>query len=182
MNLDLTTGVGIVLSLLPEIVLSIAAMAVLLAGVTREGVELSADRVNSLGWLALAGLLAAAVLNGWLYGVTATSDTGMFVVDPFRLFANWIFLIGAGLTILVSLPYIVRQRLQAGEFFSLLLLGTVGMMVIAGTKNLILLFIALETMSIGAYVLTAFNRRDRKSAEAGLKYSARRTSWTRAAR
>jgi NADH-quinone oxidoreductase subunit N len=44
------------------------------------------------------------------------------------------------------------------------------MMVSAGTKNLILLFIALETMSIGAYVLTAFNRRDRKSAEAGLKY------------
>lgn len=170
MNLDLTGGVGMVLGLLPEIALSIAAMSVLLAGVTREGVELSTDKVTSLGWISLAGILVAAVLNGWLYGAASDTVGGMFVVDHFRLFANWIFLLGAGLTILVSLPYIVRQRLQAGEFYAILLLVTVGMMMIAGTKNLILLFIALETMSIGSYILTAFQRRDRRSAEAGLKY------------
>ena len=170
MTLDLTTGFGLTRALLPEIVLAIWAMAVLLWGVARSDAEVPADRVHALGWFALAGILVAGVLNGWLYAMDAVGDSGMLVIDGFRLFANWIFLIAAGLSILVSFPYVIRQRLQAGEFYSLILMATVGMMVMGGTKNLILLFIALETMSIGSYVLTAYHRRDRKSAEAGLKY------------
>jgi NADH-quinone oxidoreductase subunit N len=157
--------------LLPEIVLSVWAMAVLLTGVwmeSREGDPL--DRPLALGSLALVGLLAAAVMNGWLHGITMEGISGMVALDRFRLFANWIFLLGAGLTILVSFPYVARQRLQPTEFYALILLATVGMMIMAGTTNLILLFLALETMSISAYVLTAFDRRDRRSAEAGIKY------------
>jgi NADH-quinone oxidoreductase subunit N len=171
MTLDFASNADYIWALLPEILLSVWAMVVLLAGVWKKPVE--GERPSDtawLGWLALVGVLLAALGNGWLYGVSTSHDEAMVTVDAFRLFANWLFLLGAGLTILVSFAYVDRQRLQAGEFYSLVLLATVGMMVMGGTKNLILLFLAIETMSIAAYVLTAYNRRERKSAEAGLKY------------
>jgi NADH-quinone oxidoreductase subunit N len=65
---------------------------------------------------------------------------------------------------------VYRQRLQAGEFYGLILLSTSGMMFMAGARDLIVMFLGLEVMSIAVYALTAFNRRDRRSAEAGLKY------------
>lgn len=168
MTLDFASNVDYIWALLPEIVLSAWAMVVLLAGVRRP--EDPPSDAGALGWIALVGILLAGGVNGWLYGVSAAGDGAMITLDGFRLFANWLFLLGAGLTILVSSSYIERQRLQAGEFYALILLATVGMMVMGGTRNLILLFLALETMSIAAYVLTAYNRRDRKSAEGGLKY------------
>ncbi len=168
MTLDFVSNVDYLWALVPEIILCVWAMVVLLAGVRRP--DDPPANAQALGWLALVGVLLAAVANGWLYGVTSTAEAAMITVDPFRLFANWLFLLGAGLTVLVAGPYVTRQRLQAGEFYALILLSTVGMMFMGGTRNLILLFLALETMSIAAYVLTAYNRRDRKSAEAGLKY------------
>ena len=63
-----------------------------------------------------------------------------------------------------------EQRLQAGEFYGLLIYSTVGLMVMAAARDLIVIFLGLEIMSIAVYALTAMNRRDRKSAEAGLKY------------
>jgi NADH-quinone oxidoreductase subunit N len=168
MTLDFVSNVDYIWALLPEIILSAWAMVVLLAGVRRP--EDPPANAAALGWIALVGILLAGAVNGWLYGVSAADDGAMITIDAFRLFANWLFLLGAGLTILVSTTYIERQRLQAGEFYALILLATVGMMVMGGTRNLILLFLALETMSIAAYVLTAYNRRDRKSAEGGLKY------------
>ncbi len=171
MTLDFASPMDFMWALLPEIVLSAWAMAVLLAGVWRdEGGDGTLESSAGLQWLALAGLLAAAVMNGWLYRVTVLGEPGVITVDGFRLFANWILLLGAALTILVSGPYVARQRLQAGEFYTLVLLATVGMMIMAGTRNLIVLFLALETMSVAAYVLTGYNRRDPRSAEAGLKY------------
>jgi len=168
MTLDFASNVDYLWALLPEIVLSVWAMVVLLAGVRRPDDPPVNPEV--LGWLSLVGIALAAGVNGWLYGVTATEPGAMITVDGFRLFANWIFLLGAGLTILIAPAYVARQRLQAGEFYTLILLATVGMMFMGGTRNLILLFLALETMSVAAYVLTAYNRRDRRSAEGGLKY------------
>jgi NADH-quinone oxidoreductase subunit N len=127
-------------------------------------------RSANLGWLALVGVLAAAFANGWLYGVEEIGDTAMVAIDGFRLFANWVLLIGAGLSILISFAYVYRQRLQAAEFYGLVLLATAGMMFMVGARDLIVVFLGLEVMSVAVYALTAFNRRDRRSAEAGLKY------------
>jgi NADH-quinone oxidoreductase subunit N len=179
MELDFSRQLHYVWALLPEIVLCCFGMAVLVAGVSgkhRPGSkeEKSADpnfgAGAELGWLALIGVLAAGFFNGWLYGVTEVGTTSMVAVDRFRLFANWIFLIAAALTILISFAYVYRQRLQAGEFYGLVLLSTSGMLFMAGARYLIVMFLGLEVMSIAVYALTAFNRRDRKSAEAGLKY------------
>ena len=108
--------------------------------------------------------------NGWLYGLTEVGQSSMVAVDGFRLFANWVLLIAAALSILISFAYVYRQRLQAGEFYGLILLATAGTMFMVGARDLIVIFLGLEVMSIAVYALTAFNRRDRKSAEAGLKY------------
>lgn len=171
MTLDFASSADFVWALLPEIVLSAWAMVVLLGGVSRRTKHgAPGDGADALRWLALSGLIVSGLLNGWLYGVTVLGDPGMVTVDPFRLFANWILLLGAALTLLISAQYVREQRLQAGEFYTLVLLATVGMMIMVGTRNLIVLFLALETMSIAGYVLTGYNRRDRRSAEAGLKY------------
>ncbi len=178
MELDFSRQLHYVWALLPEIVLCASAMVVLVTGVSgkhREGArEKGGDPTFSagaeLGWLALVGVLGAAMANGWLYGVSEVGNTSMIALDHFRLFSNWIFLVAAALTILISFAYVHRQRLQAGEFYGLILLATAGMMFMAGARDLIVIFLGLEVMSIAVYALTAFNRRDRKSAEAGLKY------------
>ncbi len=180
MELDFSRNLDYVWALLPEIVLCAWGMVVLIAGVSgkhRPGRErTTADRDpafgagTELGWLALVGVLLAAATNGWLYGVTELDRTGMMAVDRLSLYANWVFLLAAALTILISFGYVMRQRLQAGEFYGLVLLATAGMMFMGSARDLIVIFLGLEVMSISVYALTAFNRRDRKSAEAGLKY------------
>jgi NADH-quinone oxidoreductase subunit N len=175
MELDFSRNLHYVWALLPEIIVCIGGMVVLLAGVsgrrTRDTAEENRpDSSSDLGWIALATLLLAAMANGWLYGIVEVGRTGLIAVDGFRLFANWIFLIGAALGILVSLAYVDRQRLQAGEYYGLMLFATAGMMFMAGARDLIVVFLGLEVMSISVYALSAFNRRDRKSGEAGLKY------------
>jgi NADH-quinone oxidoreductase subunit N len=178
MELDFTSQLHYFWALLPEIVLCTFGMVVLVAGVS--GKYKDADRAPSgdpnfgptgeLGWLALLGVLGAGFANGWLYGVTEVGQESMIAVDRFRLYANWIVLLAAALTILISFTYVYRQRLQAGEFYALILFATAGAMFMAGARDLIVIFLGLEVMSIAVYALTAFNRRDRKSAEAGLKY------------
>jgi NADH-quinone oxidoreductase subunit N len=178
MTLDFSRSLHYWWALLPEIVLCIAGMVVLVAGVSGkhartargDGGDASPARGDDLGWIALMGLLATAAVNGWLYGVTEVGSDSMIAVDGFRLFANWVFLLGAALSILISFGYVYRQRLQAGEFYALILFATAGMMFMAAARDLIVVFLGLELMSIAVYALTAFNRRDRKSAEAGLKY------------
>jgi hypothetical protein len=152
-------------------------MVVLMAGVSgsrdersRTPAEIEAEPSQDLGWLSLVGVLLAGLANGWLYGVVEVGSEGMVAVDGFRLFANWVFLAAAAMGILVSFSYVHRQRLQAGEFYGLILLATAGMMFMVGARDLIVVFLGLEVMSVSVYALTAFNRRDKKSAEAGLKY------------
>ncbi|MDE0476009.1 MAG: proton-conducting transporter membrane subunit, partial [Gammaproteobacteria bacterium] len=171
MTLDFSTPAHYLLALLPEIVLSVWGTVVLLAGVWKGGAT-SAPRAGSgnLAVLAMVGVLAAAFANGWLYGLTPGQGSTMIAVDRFHLFANWIFLLAAMLALAISPAYVRRQRLQEGEFHALVLFATVGMMLMGGTRDLIVIFLALEVMSISAYVLSGFNRRDPKSAESGLKY------------
>ena len=174
MSLDFATNLDYVWALLPEIVLCVWGMVVLLTGVSEPhrdtGEAGPKAHPDNLGWLAFAGVLVAALANGWLYGVEESGSAGMVAVDRFRLFANWTILASAALGISVSMTYVHRQRLQAGEFYGLMLLATAGMMFMVGARDLIIIFLGLEVMSISVYALAAFNRRDRRSAEAGLKY------------
>jgi NADH-quinone oxidoreductase subunit N len=178
MTLDFHRNLHFVWALLPEIILCVFGIGVLLAGVsgrrdprTAEG-EDYAERTPSddLGWIALLGIGMAALANGWLHGVSEVGNSSMIAVDGFRLFANWILLAAAAFGVVMSFTYVWRQRLQAGEYYALILLASAGMMFMVGARDLIVIFLGLEVMSISVYALAAFNRRDRRSAEAGLKY------------
>jgi NADH-quinone oxidoreductase subunit N len=169
MTLDFSTQLDYVWALLPEIVLSLWAMLVLLVDVFQKGSRSEPSR-PLIAWLALAGLGLAAVANVWLLGVEEVAAVGIVAVDSFRIFANFIFLLAAALAVLLSIGYLDRRDMNRGEFYVLVLFATVGMMLMGGTRDLILFFLALELMSIATYVLVGFDRRDPRSGEASLKY------------
>ena len=155
--------------MLPEIILSAWAMFILMLDVFQKGSR-SEPSGPLMPWLTLAGVIVAAGANAWIAGLHETGATGMIAVDAFRVFANFVFLLGAGLFVLISTRYIDEERLRLGELYVLILFATVGMMVFAGASDLMVMFIGLELMSLPIYVLTGMNRRDPRSAEGALKY------------
>jgi NADH-quinone oxidoreductase subunit N len=169
MILDFTNQSDYFRAFLPEIVLSLWAMLVLMVDVFQKGSRSEPSR-PIIPWLAIAGLAATAVANGWLLGLTGSATTGIVAVDGFRVFANFIFLIAAAFAILLSIGYLDRKGINLGEYFVLIMFATVGMMILASSRDLILLFLGLELMSVSIYVLVGINRRDARSSEAALKY------------
>jgi len=169
MTLDFASQADYLLALLPEIVLSLWAMLVLMVDVFQKGDRSESSR-PIIPWLSIAGLGLAALANLWLLRLDEANTTGMVAVDSFRIFANFIFLLAALLAILISMGYLDRRDINRGEFYVLMLFATVGMMLLAASRDLILLFLSLELMSVSVYVLVGFDRRDPRSSEAALKY------------
>src|SRR5687768_8684315 len=169
MPVDLSSPSHYGLVLLPEIVLSVWAMFVLLLDVFQKGAR-SQPSTPSMPWLTLAGLVLAAIANAWIATLEETGAPGMIAVDSFRVFCNFVFLLAGALFVLISTKYIDEEKLRLGELYVLVMFSIVGMMMFAGANDLMVMFIALELMSIPIYVLTGINRRDRRSAEGALKY------------
>ena len=86
---------------------------------------------------------------------------GMVRIDGFALVFRAIFLIAAALAIAISIRYLDIEREQHGEYYSLVLFATVGMMFLGSGYDLITLYIALELMALTFYVLVAFTKRER---------------------
>jgi NADH-quinone oxidoreductase subunit N len=169
MTIDYSTPLHYVLALLPEIFLAVWAMAILLIDVFQKGSR-SEPSSPVIGWLALVGIVFAAFANGWLLTLNETSTLSSIPLDSFRVFSNFLFLLAAGMFVLISERYLDQERLRLGEVYVLVLLATVGMMAFAGTRDLMVMFIGLEMMSVPVYVLTGVNRRDWRSGEGALKY------------
>ncbi|HEX2922890.1 MAG TPA: NADH-quinone oxidoreductase subunit N, partial [Chloroflexota bacterium] len=94
----------------------------------------------------------------------------MVVNDHFGLLMQGVILIGAILVVLLSMSYVRREELEQGEYYALILLAVVGMMFMAASADLIMIFLTLEVFSIALYILSAFARARPKSEEAGMKY------------
>src|SRR5256886_10479405 len=154
--------------LLPELILSTAGVVVMLvdAFTRRRG------RRWVTGSLALAGVAAGAWATLWLWGGAAGSSAfgGMIVLDTLRLSFTLVFLVVAALTVLVSMIWVEWEGLPAGEFHTLLLFATVGMMLMASGNDLVIIFLGLEILSIATYVMAGFRRNDLRSNESSLKY------------
>ncbi|MEX2581952.1 MAG: NADH-quinone oxidoreductase subunit N [Gemmatimonadota bacterium] len=167
--LDFSSQADYLQALLPEIVLSLWAMLVLMVDVFQKGNRIEASR-PIIAWLALAGLVVTGAANAWLLTIDDAAVTGLVAVDSFRVFANFIFLIAAALSVLISIGYLDRRDINRGEFYVLMLYATVGMMLLGSARDLILLFLGLELMSVAVYVLVGFDRKDARSSEGALKY------------
>ena len=154
----------------PEAILVLTACVVLLQDAWATGAALEAERRGSVpAWFALAGVCAAAIVAAPAAGGVAAFG-GMYVRDGITRLADLIALGTAAVGVLLADAYVRRMRLPAGEYFALLLLSTTGAMLMAASRNLIVLFLGLEILSLPLYVLAAIARRSTRSQEAGLKY------------
>jgi NADH-quinone oxidoreductase subunit N len=149
----------------PEIVVLFTALLVMV-------VDLFLDKEykSRLAWPSLVGVLAAAGLSYYLWGGTVLVLQDMLAADRYALFLNLVILSAAALAILFSVEYAERTGLAQGEYYTLLLLSTAGMMLMAAAINLMTIFLALEILSIALYVLVGLNRAEQRSSEAALKY------------
>jgi NADH-quinone oxidoreductase subunit N len=168
-RIDLGSPTGVMLALMPELLLTGWALIVLLVVAWRHE---TAEDSRLAGWLSFAGVAlgAAGLAALWVNGATPDGLAQMVALDEFRYAAAAVALVAAGATILLSLGYLERERLLAPEYYPLVLLSTAGMMFLAGAEDLIVLFLGLEVMSVGVYVLAGYDRNNPASAEAALKY------------
>jgi NADH-quinone oxidoreductase subunit N len=182
MNIEIPSLNLVVLA--PQFVIIVTALVVLLSGLLppqswggeRRG--RGEEQKTLPAWLSLAGVIISAAVMLVTWGREASSfqnlvlspAEGMAVADGYSLFLNLVFLTTAGLSILISIEYVVREGLASGEYYALLLLATAGMMLMGAATNLVIIFLALEILSIPLYVLTGLNRARLESGEAALKY------------
>jgi len=154
------------LPLLPAIQVLLTALVVLLR-------DLFIEDHEPKGFLALIsqiGIGLAAVESVALWGAQESAFNDSVILDNFALFFSLIFLLVAALTILSSIHYVRQTAIAEGEFYALILFATVGMMLMAAANDLLVFFLALETMSVAVYVLTGMWRSSARSSEAAMKY------------
>jgi NADH-quinone oxidoreductase subunit N len=128
-------------------------------------------------WLAVvSGVVLAAALAvsvwGW-YDAGATGRTvffGAVAYDRLAVFADCVILVTSLLTVVISPGYLERRRLHAGEYYSLVMAATVGMMLLSAATSLMVIFLAVELLSISLYILSGFSRQEERSQEAAVKY------------
>jgi NADH-quinone oxidoreductase subunit N len=152
--------------ILPELVLSIFGMLIMVVDPLLD----PETSHQSLGTIALIGTLVALASTFWMAQYPGTAFWNMVRVEDFSVFFHFLVIAIAAVAILSSFEYLRVQRIRAGEYYGLILFGTVGMGLMSSAIELVLIFIALEISSISTYVLAGFRRRDAASSEASLKY------------
>ncbi len=125
---------------------------------------------SATGYLTVLGLLGILLVTLSYEGVEKTFMDGMYIIDPFATFFKRLFLVAAILVTISSLPFVKKLGYNEGDFFSLLVFATLGMMVLVSAGELITLYLGLELMTISFYILVSFKKKDAKSCEAGIKY------------
>ncbi|MFO0553161.1 MAG: NADH-quinone oxidoreductase subunit N [Polyangiaceae bacterium] len=117
---------------------------------------------------------AIAAIGVWGYGpenlTKVQSLAPYFVVDRFTLFFVFVLACGGALAALLAGGYLPEHRLDRGEFYPLITFSVVGAIALAAAADLLAIFVALETMSLGVYCLTGFRRGSARSTEAAVKY------------
>ena len=169
MALDLDTVGGLCRALLPEIILTVWAMALLLDAAWHHRDPRAQRRAGRLALPGLA-LAAAAVVWLWVSGAVPAGLATSVVLDKFRFAVDLIVLLAAALTVLFSLDYLEREQIRIPEYYALVLFAAVGMMLLAGGEDLFVIFLGLELMSVSVYVLSGLDRRSPVGGEAALKY------------
>ncbi len=122
-------------------------------------------------FVCIGSLVAAFIAGlGRLDHAPTMLFNNMLISDPYAHFMSLLYMGSAAFTILASIDYLERERLQHGEYYLLVLLSSIGMILMTSALDLIVFFIGLELMSLCVYTLVAFRRSDRKANEASLKY------------
>jgi NADH-quinone oxidoreductase subunit N len=146
------------------------------AGPEGQIVDAGAGRAAELALGAAVILFAGAIFSValWLVGpenVTATERVAPYLlIDRFSVFFSFVVCLGGGIAALLAGGYLPEHRIERGEFFPLLVFCTLGAQALAAAGDLLSLFVALETMSLGVYCLVGLRRTSVRASEAALKY------------
>jgi len=151
-------------AIMPMLIVTLAAMATMLAEAFRRK-----DERMPIGGLGVIGLIGAIAAAGLLWDRNAVGF-GVIQADNFALFVTIVVAVIGLFTIMFSSEVIEREGIPAGEYYTLTLFSIVGMMMMASATDLLVVFIALEIMSIAVYVLTGIKRTDAAGTEASFKY------------
>lgn len=153
------------LPLLPLLVVTATALLVLVADLFAEGPD-----YDALGWIGLVGMICAVLSCVALWNQSGTTLAGTVVLDRYGLFFTMLFCVGSAFSLLLSMNYLETTDIRCGDYYTLLLFSTVGMVLMATSLDLIVIFLGLEVMSIAAYALAGIWRTQVRSNEAALKY------------
>lgn len=153
------------LALLPLLLVTGTALLAMITDLWSEG----PDR-EGVGWVGVIGLLVTAVAAVALWNTRISTMSDALVLDRYGLFFTLLFCLASGLSVLMSMSYLELTEIRTGDYYTLILLATVGMVLMAMGSDLIVIFLGLEVMSIGAYVLAGTARQELRSNEAALKY------------
>lgn len=155
-------------SILPVIVLSVFGVAIMVLDPFLSAKKRASS--SALGWLAFAGTVAAGAAIVPMHSHPGQAYSSLWIVDDFSTFFHALFIFIASMTTLISIDYLRRESMNHAEYYALLLFATAGMLVMAGSNELMMIFIGLEVLSIGTYVMAGFRRTDLRSNESALKY------------
>ena len=154
----------------PQLLLVLGALMVF-------GLDLIWRDEEKKGWLPYVALLGLVMALGailyLLFAVDLPSEPilgGMLAVDSFALFFQVIAALVGGLVVLSALDYMRERTPYRAEFYSLLLIACLAITLVAAGTDLVMIYIAIELLSITSYILTGYLREDRKSTEAAIKY------------
>jgi NADH-quinone oxidoreductase subunit N len=128
------------------------------------------ERKGITAFLAALGLALTLGFTVTQTGREATGFNGMVTLDGFSTFTSALILVSGLLGIALAYGYLKRMGIERGEYYSLMLFSITGMLLMTQASDLIIVFLALELLSIPLYVLAAFARPNLQSEEAGLKY------------
>src|SRR5262249_61500842 len=151
---------------LPAIRALVAAFAVVLAALAMTGTD--RDGVGILGVFGLAATIGVALWL-WFAPPAMAGFQNTLRADPYALFFAVVVCTGAAFTILMSIDYLRDNALGGGDYYALVLLSTCGMILMAAANDLIVIFLALEIMSVAVYVLSGILRPDRRPTSAPLQ-------------
>ena len=151
-------------AVIPMMCVALAGLVILLAEAFR-----GRNERMPIGGLAIIGLVGAGVASILLWDSNAESF-GAVIADNFGLFVNLVIVVVGILTVMFSAQTVERDRLPAGEYYAMLMFAIFGMMLMGQATDLLVIFLALETMSIAVYILTGMRRDQQQSTEAAFKY------------
>lgn len=153
-------------TILPELIVILTLVVVLIADLV------SRRSTKSLTALSVVGLAGSVVAVGWqwLHTSNTLAFLGSFDSDRLSLVFRGIIALSALLTALISERYLLQSGVVLAEYLVILLTATLGGMFLAGANDMVMIFVALETLSIASYLLSGYTKRDPRSNEAALKY------------
>src|SRR5437868_9184998 len=165
--LDLSRPLQLTAALIPDLVLVVGAMILVVVAAWRPD---SRSHQRAVGWASIVvTLLSLAAVVYFLLGGYGAGP-GPIAVDNYRWMVDVVILLGTVLTLMLAMDDNDRELITAPETHVLVLLASSGMMLLAAARDLMIVFLGIELMSISVYALAGINRRSVRSAEGALKY------------